>query len=45
MIPHVTQLDERRHHRDGGFRKKLGEEHKDTKVTPLVFLIKAAVAA
>jgi pyruvate dehydrogenase E2 component (dihydrolipoamide acetyltransferase) len=27
------------------FRKKLGEENKDVKVTPLVFLIKAAVAA
>jgi len=27
------------------FRKQLGGEHKDLKITPLVFLIKAAVAA
>ena len=45
MIPHVT------HHEDAditeleAFRKKLGEENKDLKVTPLVFQIKAVVAA
>ena len=45
MIPHVT------HHEDAditeleAFRKKLGEENKDLKITPLVFQIKAVVAA
>lgn len=45
MIPHVTQFDEADITEMEAFRKQLGEEHKDTKVTPLVFLIKAAVAA
>ncbi|HEU0152265.1 MAG TPA: dihydrolipoyllysine-residue acetyltransferase [Arenimonas sp.] len=45
MIPHVTQFDDADITEMEAFRKKLGEEHKDTKVTPLVFLIKAAVAA
>ncbi|HEX5756125.1 MAG TPA: dihydrolipoyllysine-residue acetyltransferase [Arenimonas sp.] len=45
MIPHVTQQDLADITEMEAFRKRLGEEHKDTKVTPLVFLIKAAVAA
>ncbi|MBW8368469.1 MAG: dihydrolipoyllysine-residue acetyltransferase [Arenimonas sp.] len=45
MIPHVTQNDDADITEMEAFRRKLGEEHKDTKVTPLVFLIKAAVAA
>ena len=45
MIPHVTQFDEADITEMEAFRKKLGEENKDTKVTPLVFLIKAVVAA
>jgi pyruvate dehydrogenase E2 component (dihydrolipoamide acetyltransferase) len=45
MIPHVTQFDEADITEMELFRKKLGEEHKDVKVTPLVFLIKAVVAA
>ncbi|WP_028770692.1 dihydrolipoyllysine-residue acetyltransferase [Silanimonas lenta] len=45
MIPHVTQFDEADITEMEAFRRQLGEEHKDTKVTPLVFLIKAAVAA
>jgi pyruvate dehydrogenase E2 component (dihydrolipoamide acetyltransferase) len=45
MIPHVTQHDEADITEMEAFRKKLGEENKDVKVTPLVFLIKAAVAA
>ncbi len=44
-IPHVTQFDEADITEMEAFRKKLGEENKDVKVTPLVFLIKAAVAA
>jgi pyruvate dehydrogenase E2 component (dihydrolipoamide acetyltransferase) len=44
-IPHVTQHDEADITEMEAFRKKLGEEHKDVKVTPLVFLIKAVVAA
>ena len=44
-IPHVTQNDDADITEMEAFRKKLGEENKDTKVTPLVFLIKAAVAA
>jgi pyruvate dehydrogenase E2 component (dihydrolipoamide acetyltransferase) len=44
MIPHVTQFDEADITEMELFRKKLCEEHKDVKVTPLVFLIKAAVA-
>ena len=45
MIPHVTQNDDADITEMEAFRKKLGETHKDVKVTPLVFLIKAAVAA
>ena len=45
MIPHVTQFDEADITEMEAFRKRLGEEHKDTKVTPLVFLVKAVVAA
>jgi pyruvate dehydrogenase E2 component (dihydrolipoamide acetyltransferase) len=45
MIPHVTQHDAADITEMEAFRRKLGEEHKDVKVTPLVFLIKAAVAA
>jgi pyruvate dehydrogenase E2 component (dihydrolipoamide acetyltransferase) len=45
MIPHVTQNDDADITEMEAFRKRLGEENKDTKVTPLVFLIKAAVAA
>jgi pyruvate dehydrogenase E2 component (dihydrolipoamide acetyltransferase) len=45
MIPHVTQFEEADITEMEAFRKKLGEEHKDIKITPLVFLIKAAVAA
>jgi len=45
MIPHVTQFDEADITEMEAFRKKLGEEHKDVKITPLVFLIKAVVAA
>jgi pyruvate dehydrogenase E2 component (dihydrolipoamide acetyltransferase) len=44
MIPHVTQHDSADITEMEAFRKQLGEEHKDTKVTPLVFLIKAVVA-
>ena len=44
-IPHVTQNDDADITEMEAFRKKLGETHKDVKVTPLVFLIKAAVAA
>lgn len=45
MIPHVTQFDEADITEMEAFRKKLGEENKDVKVTPLVFLIKGVVAA
>lgn len=45
MIPHVTQFDEADITEMEAFRKKLGEENKELKVTPLVFLIKAVVAA
>jgi len=45
MIPHVTQNDDADITEMEAFRRKLGEENKETKVTPLVFLIKAAVAA
>jgi len=45
MIPHVTQFDEADITEMEAFRKKLGEENKDVKVTPLVFLIKAVVVA
>ena len=39
MIPHVTQNDEADITEMEAFRKKLGEENKDLKITPLVFLI------
>ena len=45
MIPHVTQFEDADITEMEAFRKKLGEENKETKVTPLVFLIKAAVAS
>ena len=45
MIPHVTQFDEADITEMEIFRKKLGEEQKDVKITPLAFLIKASVAA
>ncbi|MFA6984845.1 MAG: dihydrolipoyllysine-residue acetyltransferase [Arenimonas sp.] len=45
MIPHVTQFEEADITEMEAFRKKLGDEHKDVKITPLVFLIKAVVAA
>ncbi len=45
MIPHVTQNDDADITEMEAFRKKLGEENKDLKITPLVFLIKACVAA
>ena len=45
MIPHVTQNDEADVTEMEAFRKKLGEENKELKLTPLVFLIKAVVAA
>lgn len=45
MIPHVTQHDEADITEMEAFRRKLAEEHKEFKITPLAFLIKAAVAA
>ncbi len=45
MIPHVTQHDEADITELEAFRKQLGAENKDVKVTPLVFQIKAVVAA
>jgi len=45
MIPHVTQFDEADITEMEAFRKQLGDESKETKLTPLVFLIKASVAA
>ena len=45
MIPHVTQHDQADITEMEAFRKQLGAEIKDVKVTPLVFLIKAVVAA
>jgi pyruvate dehydrogenase E2 component (dihydrolipoamide acetyltransferase) len=45
MIPHVTQHDEADITEMEVFRKAAGEQNKDVKVTPLVFLIKAVVAA
>jgi pyruvate dehydrogenase E2 component (dihydrolipoamide acetyltransferase) len=45
MIPHVTQHDSADITELEAFRKQLGEENKDLKVTPLVFQIKAVVAA
>ncbi|HET7664245.1 MAG TPA: dihydrolipoyllysine-residue acetyltransferase [Rhodanobacteraceae bacterium] len=45
MIPHVTQHDDADITDMEAFRKQLGKENQDVKVTPLVFLIKAMVAA
>lgn len=45
MIPHVTQHDEADITEMEAFRKTASEQYKDIKVTPLVFLIKAVVAA
>ena len=45
MIPHVTQQDLADITEMEAFRKQLGAENKDVKITPLVFLIKAVVAA
>ncbi|MGN2248826.1 dihydrolipoyllysine-residue acetyltransferase [Frateuria sp. GZRe14] len=45
MIPHVTQHEDADITELEAFRKKLGDENKDLKVTPLVFQIKAVVAA
>ena len=45
MIPHVTQHDDADITELEAFRKKLGDENKELKVTPLVFQIKAVVAA
>src|SRR5699024_2944504 len=45
MIPHVTQHDDADITEMEAFRKQLGKENPDVKVTPLVFLIKAMVAA
>lgn len=45
MIPHVTQHDEADITEMEAFRKGLAAESKELKVTPLVFMIKAAVAA
>ncbi|HWS39854.1 MAG TPA: biotin/lipoyl-containing protein, partial [Arenimonas sp.] len=43
MIPHVTQFDEADITEMEAFRKQMGAEQKDVKITPLVFLIKASV--
>ena len=45
MIPHVTQFEQADITEMEAFRKKLGEDNKDLKITPLVFQIKAVVAA
>ncbi|MGN6381811.1 MAG: dihydrolipoyllysine-residue acetyltransferase [Dyella sp.] len=45
MIPHVTQHEDADITELEAFRKKLGEENKDLKITPLVFQMKAVVAA
>lgn len=45
MIPHVTQFEQADITEMEAFRKKMGEENPNQKITPLVFLIKAAVAA
>ncbi len=45
LIPHVTQHDVADITEMEAFRKQLSAEQKDLKITPLVFLIKAAVAA
>jgi pyruvate dehydrogenase E2 component (dihydrolipoamide acetyltransferase) len=45
MIPHVTQHDDADITELEAFRKQLGAENKDLKISPLVFQIKAVVAA
>lgn len=45
MIPHVTHQEEADITEMEAFRKQVGSEQKDLKVTPLVFLIKALVKA
>jgi len=45
MIPHVTQHDEADITELEAFRKKLGDENKELKISPLVFQIKAVVQA
>ena len=45
MIPHVTQHIEADITDLEAFRKQLGTEHKDLKISPLVFQMKAVVAA
>ncbi|MHB1057469.1 MAG: dihydrolipoyllysine-residue acetyltransferase [Rhodanobacter sp.] len=45
MIPHVTQHEDADITEMEAFRRKLGEENKDLKISPLVFQIKAVVAA
>jgi pyruvate dehydrogenase E2 component (dihydrolipoamide acetyltransferase) len=45
MIPHVTQHEDADITEQDAFRKQLGAENKDLKVSPLVFQIKAVVAA
>ncbi len=45
MIPHVTQHELADITEMEAFRKQLAAENKETKITPLVFLIKAVVAA
>ena len=45
MIPHVTQQEDADITELEAFRKQLGAEHKDLKISPLVFQIKAVVAA
>ncbi|MSQ59764.1 MAG: dihydrolipoyllysine-residue acetyltransferase [Betaproteobacteria bacterium] len=44
-IPHITQNDEIDITEMEAFRKQLGDEVQGVKITPLAFLIKAAVAA
>lgn len=44
-VPHVTQQDQADITTMETFRKQLGKENPDVKITPLVFLIKAVVAA
>ena len=45
MIPHVTHHEEADITELEAFRKKLGEENTELKITPLVFQMKAVVAA
>ena len=45
MIPHVTHQEEADITELEAFRKKLGEENTELKITPLVFQMKAVVAA